>query len=272
MWHTSEGEGRDIVFIHGWTMDHRDEMRTYEPIFALRSGWRRHYIDLPGMGRSPARSDIASMDDMLAAVVDIIQLEVKDRRFVIAGTSAGGYLARGVLARLGGRIDGVLLRAPLIVARDDLRDVDPVEPLLADASVLEPIPSQERERLGDILMQTAPYVAALRAKVGSVVSPANAMADEPFLSKIRDAPERYAFSFDVDAVPAVPCPSLIVTGRHDSSVGYRDAWRLVDKFTRSTFVVLDRAEHGLPIDQQDVFAALVNEWLDRIDEFQSFRQ
>lgn len=47
MWHRSEGEGRDILFIHGWTMDHRDEMRTYEPVFALRSGWRRHYIDLP---------------------------------------------------------------------------------------------------------------------------------------------------------------------------------------------------------------------------------
>jgi hypothetical protein len=28
--------------------------------------------------------------------------------------------------------------------------------------------------------------------------------------------------------------------------------------------MLDRAEHGLPIDQQAVFAALVRDWLDRV--------
>jgi len=39
MWTRTEGSGRDVVFIHGWTMDHRDEARTYEPIFAGTSGW-----------------------------------------------------------------------------------------------------------------------------------------------------------------------------------------------------------------------------------------
>ena len=65
-------------------------------------------------------------------------------------------------------------------------------------------------------------------------------------------------------------PSLIVTGRLDDSVGFRDAWRLVPKLTRATFVVLDRAEHGLPIDQQTLFEALVVDWLDRLSEAASF--
>ena len=45
------GEGRPILLLHGWTMDRRVEMDTYERIFATRPGWQRIYPDLPGMGR-----------------------------------------------------------------------------------------------------------------------------------------------------------------------------------------------------------------------------
>ncbi|WP_199202296.1 hypothetical protein [Mesorhizobium sp. 113-3-3] len=54
------------------------------------------------------------MDDMLAAVVDVMQREVKDGAFSSQALRLGRIL-RGVLARLGERIDGVLLRALLIV-------------------------------------------------------------------------------------------------------------------------------------------------------------
>lgn len=267
MWSRTEGEGRDVVFVHGWTMDHRAEMRTYEPIFAVRSGWRRHYIDLPGMGNSPARADIASMDDMLAALLDVIDTLTGGRRFLLAGTSAGGYLARGVVAQLGARIDGVLLRAPLIVAADAGRDVDPVSCLVNDDAVMEAVPTAERAALGTVLVQTPSYVDALRAVIREAVAPANAVADMTFLNAIRQDPARYGFSADVDAEMApFTCPSLIVAGHHDAVVGHRDVWRLIDKFPRATFVILDRGEHGLPIDQQVLFAALVNDWLDRVEE------
>ncbi len=35
------GAGRPIVFLHGWTLDHRLELVDYEPIFQARAGWRR---------------------------------------------------------------------------------------------------------------------------------------------------------------------------------------------------------------------------------------
>jgi pimeloyl-ACP methyl ester carboxylesterase len=181
MWSRTEGEGRDVVFIHGWSMDHHDEVLTYEPIFAGKPGWRRHYLDLPGMGHSPARSDIVDMDGMLKALLDFVHAKVADRRFLLAGTSAGGYLARGVLARLGDRVDGILLRAPLIVPQDDRRDVDPVHPLFIDPSVIEAIPAPEREQLGEVLVQRPGYVEALRTKIRQSVAPAAARADEPFL-------------------------------------------------------------------------------------------
>lgn len=267
MWSRTEGEGCDIVFLHGWAMDHRGEMSIYEPAFQGRTGWRRHYLDLPGMGRSPAQPEITNMDGMLEALIDFIEAKLAGRRFLLAGASAGGYLARGILAQLGDRIDGVLLRVPLIVAPDARRDVDPVRPIIVNSALMDALSAVERGQLGNIPIQTSDYVETIRARTQEIVAPARALADEAFLSPIRQDPTRYAFSFEVDtAMSPFPRPSLIVTGRLDASVGYRDAWRLIEKFPRATFVLMDRAEHGLPVDQQALFTSLVGEWLDRVVE------
>lgn len=42
-----------------------------------------------------------------------------------------------------------------------------------------------------------------------------------------------------------------------------DVWRILDNFLRATFVVLDGAGHNLPIEQEDLFTSLVNDWLVR---------
>jgi hypothetical protein len=40
---------------------------------------------------------------------------------------------------------------------------------------------------------------------------------------------RYRFSFDPDEAEVLSArPTLIVTGRHDASVGCRDGWRIVE--------------------------------------------
>ena len=48
----SAGEGRPIILLHGWMLDHLTVMDGLEPAFADRPGWRRIYPDLPGMGRT----------------------------------------------------------------------------------------------------------------------------------------------------------------------------------------------------------------------------
>ena len=85
----AHGEGRPILFLHGWTMNRRLEIADYEPLFAARRGWRRIYPDLPGMGLSVAH-DIGCQDDMLAALLAFIDKVLPDERFVLAGTSLGG--------------------------------------------------------------------------------------------------------------------------------------------------------------------------------------
>jgi len=123
------GEGRPILFLHGWTMNRRLEIADYEPLFASRGGWRRIYPDLPGMGLSVAH-DISCQDDMLAALLGFIDKVLPGERFVLAGTSLGAYLARGIAVRLRQRVDGLLLRVPCIVPDTGKRTLPPNEPLV----------------------------------------------------------------------------------------------------------------------------------------------
>ncbi|MFD1773764.1 alpha/beta fold hydrolase [Paenibacillus rhizophilus] len=46
----------------------------------------------------------------------------------------------------------------------------------------------------------------------------------------------------------------------------QDASNLFDKYTRTSFAVLDRAGHNLQIEQPGLFNALMHEWLDRVEE------
>jgi len=60
-------------------------------------------------------------------------------------------------------------------------------------------------------------------------------------------------------------PTVILLGRQDSSVGYKDAWTTLDNYTRATFAVLDRAGHNLQIEQVELFNSLVTEWIVRVN-------
>jgi pimeloyl-ACP methyl ester carboxylesterase len=95
------------------------------------------------------------------------------------------------------------------------------------------------------------------------VVPAMPLADESSLTRIfehwrlTNAPE--------DKQPFTK-PVLILAGRQDSSVGYANAWNLVEHYPRATFAVIDRAGHALPHEQEKLVIALMAEWLDRVQE------
>jgi len=267
IWYEARGEGTPVIFLHGWAMDHRDETLVYEPIFTDRPGYKRIYPNLPGMGRSPARDWIKNQDHYLDLVLRFIARMVGEDRFLLAGTSAGAYLARGIVHRTPTKIDGVLLRVPLMVADDRRRDVAKFRPLIEDKAFFAKLSSADRKAYAQLLVQSPKYLKAARRKHEKQVLPAQKIADTGHLDPIRHDPKRYAFAFDVDTLSQpFGAPTLIVTGRQDVNVGYRDAWRILDNFPRASFVVLDRADHGLPIDHADVFRALVNDWLDRVEE------
>ena len=259
------GEGRPIIMLHGWSVDHLHMVSTMEPLFKQRDGWKRIYLDLPGHGKTPGKDWINNQDMMLDVVLDFIDSIIPGQRLVLAGDSAGAYLARGVIHHRLESIDGVLLEVPLIIADDLKRHVPSHATLVADPVLVSSMDSAEAQgNFQYAVVQSQKVADFVRTKYSSAME----TGEPAFRSIISDHPENFAFSFDVDALPKpCPAPTLVVTGRQDCIVGYRDAWVILENYPRGTFAVLDRAGHFVEIEQVDLFHALAGEWLDRVEEF-----
>lgn len=85
--------------LHGWTLDHQVMLHALEPLFKKRSGWKRIYIDLPGMGQSESQPSIQNSDDILEVIVHLLDEIIPDQPFIICGNSYGGYIARGFVMK-----------------------------------------------------------------------------------------------------------------------------------------------------------------------------
>ena len=260
IFYESYGTGRPIVMLPGRPSDHRVMLRFMEPLFAQRDGWLRLYPDLPGTGRTPGVDRLATHDQMLDAVLAFIDTVIPGQRFVLAGLSYGGYLARGVLYHRAASIDGLLLCAPQVKADPAQAHLPPRTTLVQDptlAARLEPDETQLVEGL--VVVQSPTVVEAVRDLLAEVQ-----IADHPFNARLEAADP---FSFDVDTLPApFGGPTLMLTARQDHLCGYRDAWDLLDNYPRATFAVLDRAGHFVNIEQDALCQALMREWLDRVEE------
>jgi pimeloyl-ACP methyl ester carboxylesterase len=249
VYYESFGEGHPIVFLPGWGNANGEGRDVHEPVFTTHPGWRRIYVDPPGTGQTPSRPWIKNQDDMLdvlaRAIDDIVGSGVAPsgsgaESFALAGTSAGGLHARGIVHRDPTRILGLLLRVPGVVVDRSQRTLPADDPSVWDDD----------------------HRAASRLKQELYYDPAEAMADLEFLGGIQGDVAKYSLSIDPRA--RLETPTLIVTGRQDVMTGYADAWGLLDDYPRATYVVLDRADHDLPVDDHGLYQALVGDWLTRM--------
>ncbi|KAF2758547.1 alpha/beta-hydrolase [Pseudovirgaria hyperparasitica] len=269
---TVVGDGIPVLFIHGWEMNGASEAFDYEPIFSTLDGYKRIYVDLPGMGSTPA-DGIRNLDDIWARLTDLVDAQIGSSRFLVVGASCGSYLARAIAQRYTTQINGLLLRVPVTDPENEKRDLDVFRPLLSNADVMSKVPEKDKTTMGDFLVvQTAGYIQALLNKIAAIVNPAVEQADIKVLHTIRNDPKAYLLTAPLEITP-FPAPALILTGRQDTHVGYRDSLRLLGSYPRATHVVLDRGSHALPVDEPEriLFEALVKEWLSRVQEWACHR-
>ena len=183
------------------------------------------------------------------------------KRFAVAGVSAGGHLVRGLTARCPDRLLGVLINAAPFVIDYAQRDLPEPSTIFEEDGF--------GEMAGDrteLLRSIQPiHDAALVDRYVSCCQPAEAIFDEAAAMESWQ-PENYAFSFDPDKVGApFAAPSLILAGRQDTIVGYRDAWMSIERFPRATFATLDGCGHYIAPAKRDLFRSLVADWLDRME-------
>jgi len=249
--------------IHGYSPDHRLMKGCMEPVFRDGSNYKRIYFDLPGMGRTKAETWITNSDVMLDIVLEFIEQIIPGENFLLAGESYGGYLSRGILKKIPHRVDGLLMICPCIIPDSGKRTLPQKKVILRNDKLLSQLEPYEMEQYSSItVVQSKETCQRFRNEVLSGLK----LADEAFLANFRET--GYAFSFDIDEAGSIfDKPALMLMGRQDTSVGYKDAWNLLDRYPRATFAVLDRAGHNLQIEQANTFTCLVSEWLDRVTEY-----
>ncbi|MCX7709923.1 MAG: alpha/beta hydrolase [Clostridia bacterium] len=256
------GAGKPIIILHGYTVDHRLMSGCMEPIFNSQDEYRRIYMDLPGMGKTKSADWIVNSDVMLDTVIEFIEKVIPDENFLLAGESYGGYLARGIVQRIGKRVDGLFLLCPAINMNSEKRDFPTHIVLKRDDELLSQLEPTDAKGFDSIqVVQSKRIWERYRDEILAGIK----LGESEFLHSFSE--KGYWFSFDVDALnEKFYKPTLMLLGRQDSIVGYKDAWRILDNYPRATFAVLDRAGHNLQIEQEELFNSLVREWLLRVKE------
>ena len=249
------GSGVPILFLHGAGVDHREMAIALEPLFEERTGYRRIYVDLPGMGETPAPEVLDSNDAVLDLLLGFADDVVRDDEFLIVGHSYGGYLGRAIANRYARRVAGLALICP---ATDRSRDVPEGVVLHTSGDLGDQLdPAAQEEFREYFVVHTPETVRRFR----EAVVPAKTLVDQAALTRIFG---RWRLRDEPEGGPPFTKPVLIVTGRQDSAVGWLDSWRLLEHYPRATFAVLDRAGHALAHEQGPLLVALMAEWLDRV--------
>ena len=256
------GEGTPVVMVHGMGVDHRVMTGCMEPVFEARDeAWKRIYFDLPGMGRTEGCDWLRCSDDMVGLILRLVDRLIPGEQFLLVGESYGGYLAQGIIHQRSDDVDGMLLIGPLVEPDDDKRDL-PLN-ISFRSLALEDALEEDDDWMFDLFVadQTERNWARFRDEMLAGFG----TGDGAFKSRIREDPDAYALSYDVrDLVEPFRGPSLIVTGRQDGLVGYRDPWSILESYPRCTFAILDMAGHAMQIERDRLFGALVHDWLERV--------
>lgn len=252
------GEGKPIVMLHGCSPDHRLMMGCMESVFHKHTGYKRIYIDLPGMGKSNAPNWINSSDILLDVLTLCIEKIIPDENFLLAGESYGGYLSRAILSKMPHRIDGLLLICPVIIAEHEARTVPSYNMIIRDDKFLSSLPSDERQEFCELAVIANEYTYN---RYKEEIKPGLTVANTEFVENLQ---KNYTLSSNVNE-QKYPKPVLLLAGRQDIVVGYQDLLEIIEDYPRATFAVLDMAGHNLQIEQPELFESLVGEWVKRTE-------
>ncbi|MDR2636678.1 MAG: alpha/beta hydrolase [Mycoplasmataceae bacterium] len=103
---------KDVVFIHGITSFGNSHFRTKRALEA--QGYVFHNPDLPGHGDN--KTSIPKFNEIIQFVIDYINKNIGERKFIIFGHSMGGGIAQYLCKIFNDQISLVILECPLSLA------------------------------------------------------------------------------------------------------------------------------------------------------------
>ncbi|GAB3457550.1 alpha/beta hydrolase [Massilia terrae] len=199
------------------------------------------------LGAPTYRLPLAPGDDIDAIAHGIAN--AAPERFVLAGFSLGGYVARKVAELYPQRV------AALILIATSLRD-DTEERATARRKVVQ-------------LMNADSFRGLSTHSIASSLHPGR-RGDKELLARIRAMGERLGYQAlvtqsnlrrDGIAAATLSCPTLVIAAAEDELRSAEESRELAAAIPNATLKVIEDSGHLIPIEQPDALAATVRAWL-----------
>lgn len=253
------GQGIPIIFLHGWGINHLIWKNQFEKIGKINlRKFQRIYLDLPGMGTSITNHRIHNSDDMQNIIIKFITSIIGSQKFILAGESYGGYLARGLLRSIDDQIIGLLLLCPLISPGYRTGSHSEHITLEIDQVFIKSLPREKITGYQELsVVQTKETYHDYFKDINTTISKGN----ESFLKHELDG----SFTEDINQNPFIfKKPMTVLIGRQDTEVGFKDQYNIFKDFPRASIFILDKAGHNLQFEQKRIFRTAVIELLKRV--------
>jgi non-heme chloroperoxidase len=248
------GEGRPVVFLHGWTMDHELWDRQ---VTAFAPSYRCVTVDLRGHGSSSKPVDGYGYEEHVEDLHELLgALDL--RHATLVGSSMGGAIAIQLAAVHPERVVQVVTvgTPPQLVADDQWPEGRPLEVVGAflelqrvarERTMRRIVEDSARAELGEAmnawLFQVAlrsPSWAAIGSWKGALASSA-----APFIGRL-----------------AVPL--LVIQGRHDAFVSGAAASRLAAEAPDSRLAWFENSAHFPFLEETELFNGELAKFLDEV--------
>jgi len=145
IYYEAHGEGIPVICIHGYFLDHRVMTGCLEPVFSQLNGYKRIYMDLPGMGKSIPGDDIKSGDNIYYVLKNFVEKITNNCSYVLIGESYGVYLSRRLIKEHMDRIPGLELICPVIAPSKSARKLPDKFVIYEDSDFSEKLSKNEKD-------------------------------------------------------------------------------------------------------------------------------
>ncbi|SHH93424.1 alpha/beta hydrolase [Clostridium grantii] len=233
------GNGLPLIILHGLYLDSISMIRAVESPSVQLQGFKRIYIDMPGMGQSPRHELENNSDTMLDLLCELITVLINDHPFIVIGYSYGGYIAQGIAKRFLHQIIGEVLICPVIISQPEKRIKTSVTHQDIDENFFNSLDEKTQKKL---LTKMVVINERTYHRSEADFSRAIALADKEFLKEL--AEKQYSSTYIESNKSIHQHKSLIFLGYQDTSVGYQDMLDRLYIYPNATVNLLSNASHS----------------------------
>ena len=245
-------DGDTIVLIHGFGANKDNWTRLARE---LTDEFNVYAIDLPGHGDSSKELDLGyRFEDQVQHVARILDALNIDQAHLM-GNSMGGAITALYSATFPEQVRSAVLFNPAGIFE---YESELVELVTEGDNPLIPKESGDFDRLLDFALEKRPFVPWPILGVMEEKAIANRKVNQVIFAAIRDT------GFESDfrtAIREVTVPVLVVWGKEDRVINYRNADLFVEAIPRSTKVILDDIGHAPMVEAPKRSAQLFRDFI-----------